>query len=164
MYRAVIDSVPSTHTVTGPHPHYEVMVPFSERDDGEVSVGLQVVLIPFERSGFEMHEFQFRFSVEDRDAGRAEIIYGREAAKPLLPDGVRHLVMPTVCEAIASLLESVQPELIYRVTYEAEPDSKMLCKHQMVTDTLLRLGMVILESGTDQFGREFWLMGRKEGR
>jgi hypothetical protein len=79
-------------------------------------------------------------------------------ARGYLPAEVVALVMPCVCGAIGALVQAVQPAVIYRVTKATQPPDKALRKHQMVTETLVELGFQVQDSGTDEFGRQFWVM------
>ena len=82
----------------------------------------------------------------------------RFMARGYLPQEVIPLVIPCVCGAIRALVEAVQPAVIYRVTKATQPPDKALAKHQIVTETLVELGFQVQASGTDEFGRQFWVM------
>jgi hypothetical protein len=46
------------------------------------------------------------------------------------------------------------------VTKGIELPQKALQKHLLVTEVLIGLGYHVMDMGTDDFGRAFWLMGR----
>jgi len=84
----------------------------------------------------------------------------RFMARGYLPEEVVPFVLPCVSGAIGALVDAVQPTVIYRVTKATQPPDKALAKHQMVTDRLVELGFQVQDSGTDEFGRQFWVMAQ----
>lgn len=114
--------------------------------------------MPFTHEGNAAHELKFEMVIAGDEADEVFVTQDRFMARGYLPDDVVPLVMPCVCGAIGALVETVQPAVIYRVTKATQPPDKALRKHQMVTDRLVELGFQVQDSGTDDFGRQFWVM------
>jgi len=55
----------------------------------------------------------------------------------------------------------IKPMMIFRVTKKPVPVRKAMIKHDRVTDFLFKNGYSVLESGSDAFGRPFWLMAKE---
>lgn len=85
------------------------------------------------------------------------VIFDRNMAAGYI-ESVRHLVMPSVLEAAGVLVDAVKPEVIYRATYSTQPPEKSLSKHQMITDMIVSSGYEVVQTGTDQHRRAYWVM------
>jgi len=68
--------------------------------------------------------------------------------------------MPTVCVSIEALVWHASPNFIFRVTKKYDLPQKAFYKHELITATFNGLGFSEAETGTDGFGRTFWLMAR----
>jgi hypothetical protein len=84
----------------------------------------------------------------------------RDIAANYIPANVRPRVMEIVCRSLRALIEHVQPERIYRVTKVRLPPAKAMPKHHLLTDLLVSCGYTVTRSGTDRWGRSFWLCER----
>ena len=72
----------------------------------------------------------------------------------------REYVIPTVCAAVCTLVEDVQPTYIFRVTKGKNLPKQALFKHFAISDVLHGYGFRDVDTGTDAYGRTFWLLGR----
>lgn len=162
MYLAVLGDVPSHFDVVELDDElgsrFAVLTPLAASEDRNRLVAVETCLIPFVKDDILFHEFQFAIAVTDEESGEAFRTYVRDMAVGYLPATVRPLVMPCVLGAAETLIKTVQPELIHRVTKAIRPPSKALHKHQMITDTMHNLGYKVLQSGTDEAGRPFWTL------
>lgn len=159
MFQPVLKCVPTSFNVVGPDPDFSISIPVTASDDGLRTVTLDVRLIPKSWAGVDVHELKFLFVVEDKESGEFEEIYGRdEAATYVAP--VKHLIMDSVCAATEELIGHVQPQNIYRATFAKRPPEKALPKHQMITDTLQKLGYDEPWVGMDDYHRIRWVMRR----
>jgi hypothetical protein len=68
--------------------------------------------------------------------------------------------MPIVCAGLRALVGRVRPPVIYRVTKSRNPPEKALRKHILLTRVLEDEGYAVIESGTDPWGRRFWVLKR----
>jgi hypothetical protein len=84
----------------------------------------------------------------------------RAYAQPYRPDPSRSLIMPIVCAGLRALVGRVRPPVIYRVTKSRNPPEKALRKHILLTRVLEDEGYAVIESGTDPWGRRFWVLKR----
>jgi len=108
------------------------------------------------------HEFSFTIlivSLSD-DAPTFET-QDRTYARPYLPDACRPLIMPIVAACLRVLVAHVRPRVIYRVTKSRNPPEKALRKDVLLTQTLEQEGYVVIETGTDLWGRRFWVLRRE---
>ena len=160
MFVPALDQVPVDYEVEGPDPNYWVLTLLAVSDDETRSVAVRTNLIPFTFEGVEAHELKFEIVIAGDEADEVFVTQDRFMARGYLPAEVVPLVMPCVCEAIGALVEEVQPAVIYRVTKATQPPDKALVKHQMVTARLEELGFQVEDSGTDEFGRQFWVMSQ----
>lgn len=107
------------------------------------------------------HEFSFSVIVVSLGGDSPTFeTQDRTSARAYIPEGCRHLVMPIVSASLRALVNRVRPSVIYRVTKSRNPTSKALQKHVLLTDSLNDEGYRIIESGTDGWGRSFWLLKR----
>lgn len=111
--------------------------------------------------GEDTYEFSFSFVIADIE-GFADpfITQNRVMVREYLNDMSVDAVMPTVCAAIRLLVNEVHPSQIYRVTKSLNMPAKAMAKHDLITFALNDLGYYEAGSGTDPFGRTFWLMSR----
>jgi hypothetical protein len=107
------------------------------------------------------HEFSFTILVVSLSGDTPTYeTQDRAYAQPYLPASCRPLVMPIVCAGLRALVDRVRPPVIYRVTKSRNPPEKALRKHILVTHVLEDEGYTEIESGTDPWGRRFWVLGR----
>lgn len=83
----------------------------------------------------------------------------RNVARAWLPANFSGTVLGVVGACCRSLLELVEPQYIFRVTFMSEPSKKALVKHDCITNVMKSLGFLVLADGTDPRLRKFWLMG-----
>lgn len=141
-------------------PRYSVLTPIAVSEDERRRVAVLSSLYPFEKDGFQLHEFQFAIQVTDLETDEVFETCERDMAKGYIPDEVRASVMECVCAAIPALVEAVQPEAIYRVTKATRPPSKALKKHEMVTEGFQQSGFRVTQQGVERASRQFWVMER----
>jgi hypothetical protein len=153
-----LDQVPDEYEVEGPDPNYWVLTLLAVSEDELRDVAVRTLLIPFIRDDTEVHELKFEIVIAGDEADEVFVTQDRYMARGYLPAEVVPLVMPCVCGAIGALAGAVQPAVIYRVTKATQPPDKALRKHQIVTERLVELGFQVQDSGTDEFGRQFWVM------
>ena len=157
MFVPALDHVPDHFEIEGDETHYWVLTLLAVSDDEVQSVAVRTSLIPFTHEDNAAHELTFEILIAG-DEAEVFVTQNRFMARGYLPDDVVPLVMPCVCGAIGALVKAVQPAVIYRVTKATQPPDKALRKHQMVTERLVELGFRVHDSGTDEFGRQFWVM------
>jgi hypothetical protein len=155
-----LDQVPEEYEVEGGDPDYWVLTLLAVSDDELRDVAVRTMLVPFTYEDIAAYELQFEIVIAGDEADEVFVTQDRFMARGYLPVEVVPLVMPCVCGAIRALVETVQPAVIYRVTKATQPPDKALGKHQMVTDTLVGMGFQVQDSGTDEFGRQFWVMSQ----
>jgi hypothetical protein len=153
-----LDQVPDRYEVEGSDPEYWVLTLLAVSEDELKSVAVRTLLIAFTHDGNAAHELKFEIVIAADEADEVFVTQDRFMARGYLPDQIIPLVMPCVCGAIGALVETVQPAVIYRVTKATQPPDKALVKHQMVTERLVELDFEVQDSGTDEFGRQFWVM------
>lgn len=158
MFVPALDQVPDHFEVEGPDPNYWVLTLLAVSEDEIRDVAVRTMLIPFTHEDEAAHELKFEIVIAGDEADEVFVTQDRFMARGYLPDEVLPLVMPCVCGAIRALVGTVQPAVIYRVTNATQPPDKALTKHQMVTETLVDLDFQVQDSGTDDFGRQFWVM------
>lgn len=159
MFDPLIDQIPDAFAIEGRGARPTITIPLAASENGNQWVALEVRLWPAYWRGVECHEFKFAIIYFDDELGEPAVIFDRNMAAGYV-ERVRHLVMPCVCAAAKELVKSIQPSVIYRATYFAQPPEKSLSKHQMITDMLENAGYEIAQAGTDVYGRQFWLMTR----
>ena len=139
------------------------IIPFAESDDGKtiIAVECQANLISFEEQVF--YEFCFYISVTPVDESSEEItdIWAPEAARQYIPLETKKLLLPIVGECYKAFIREIDKLPIYRVTYASNPSEEALQKHDFLTAIIENAGYVIEETGTDEIGREFWMMTPK---
>ena len=138
-----------------------VSIPITVSDDGLRTVTLDVRLIEKSWSGVSVHELKFLYVVQNVETGKPEEIYDRDKAVPYVQP-VKGMIMQWVCEAATMLIEHVQPPIIFRATFAEHPPEKALHKHQMITDTIQKLGYREPWVGSDDYHRVLWVMTRAE--
>lgn len=136
-----------------------IVIPIAELCAGARLVSVECTLSPMEPDNAIAYEFAFSIVVASMD-GTAELFVtqDRTMAAPYIPDECRPHIVPAVCDALRHLVENVRPQSIYRVTKDMAPAAAARAKHERMTSTLKALGYSVAETGTDRFGRVFWLM------
>ncbi len=142
---------------------FVVVIPFADSEDETYFASLECKASEGQFEGHDFYEFCFFISLTPIDGEDDEIIdiWTSEAARSYVPDEVRKLLLPIVCEAYKKLLEDLGRPSIYRVTYGADPSPEALAKHELITNALQDYGYEIEECGTDETGRAFWMMAPK---
>ena len=158
MFVPALDHVPDHYDVEGPDPNYWVLTLLAVSEDELKNVAVRTLLMPFTHDDVAAHELKFEIVIAGDEADEVFVTQDRFMARGYLPAEVVPLVIPCVCGAIGALVEAVQPTVIYRVTKATQPPDKALGKHQIVTERLVELGFQVHDSGTDGFGRLFWVM------
>jgi hypothetical protein len=157
----LLNCVPDDVDVEADGDGFVVTVPACESDDGGTLVTLDCRLDPMPLHGPGTYEFSYNFTVVEFDGGAlAYQTQDREEVERYFDGHTREHVLPTVCAAVAALVEYVQPHYIFRVTKGLNLPQKALVKHFLVTDTLLGLGYREVDTGTDEYNRLFWFMAR----
>ena len=158
MFVPALDQVPDEYEVEGPDPNYWVLTLLAVSEDDVRSVAVRTLLMPFTHEGHAAHELKFEIVIAGDEADEVFVTQDRDMARGYLPTELIPLVMPCVCGAIGALVDAVHPAVIYRVTKATQPPGKALNKHQMITERLVELDFQVQDSGTDEFGRQFWVM------
>jgi hypothetical protein len=161
MYKPLLQCVPDTFDVILSSGSYVTTISLAETYDAWRSVSLLCRLDPMPDAGERVFEFSFSITVDSYDGSEPSYeIQDGLASKDYIPSDVRPLVMPTVRAALPSLTYYAQPAWIYRITKVRDLPGAALLKHHILTETLLSLGYTVVDSGTDDIGRQFWLMRR----
>ncbi len=111
------------------------------------------------REPFSFHEFGYEITIMPMDGGDTESNMDRNITRAWLPENFSNTMLEVVGACCRSLLQLIQPQYIYRVTFMSEPTDKALVKHIYVTNIMESLGFSVLAEGTDPLLRKFWLMG-----
>jgi hypothetical protein len=155
-----LDHVPDDYEVEGDDPDFWVLTLLAVSEDEVRDVAVRTSLSAFTHEDTAAHELTFEIVIASDEADEVFVTQDRFMARGYLPDEVIPLVMPCVCGAIEALVAAVQPAVIYRVTKATQLPDKALGKHQMVTERLVELCFQVQDSGTDEFGRQFWVMAQ----
>ena len=169
MFKPLIDSCPSSIPVDYDEnaAAYRTLVAVAECDVTQRSlfVGCELALATNNRarpSSEWFHEFSFSIIIQSHDGADLPFVtQDRERARPYIPTEQLDLIMPIVLGSLAALLRRVQPMMIFRVTKKPVIVRKAMIKHDLVTGFLFENGYSVLESGSDAFGRPFWLMAKE---
>jgi hypothetical protein len=103
-------------------------------------------------------EFSFAISVTRLDDSDPPFsTQDRNMALPYIPYDARPRIMEVVCAALRAFVGQIKPDRIYRVTKARNPPPKALRKHHLLTDVLIGCGYYVTQTGTDPWGRTFWL-------
>ena len=159
MFEPLLDTIPSEFDIDGIGGRPTVTIPLAVSEDGYQWVALEVRLWPCHWRGVACHEFKFAIIHFDHEVGEPAVIFDRNMVAGYI-ESVRRFVMPLVCAAARSLIDAVQPDVIYRATYVCRPAQNALAKHHMVTEAIENLGYKTAQSETDGHGRVFWVMTR----
>lgn len=159
MFKGLIESVPGELEIIASGHLHTVTIPLAASADGLSWAAAEIRLISKSWCGVAVHELKFLILVFDAEADEPEEIYDRYKASPYVGP-VRELVLPCVCAAARALIEAVQPSVIYRATFATRHTDKSLEKHQIITDTIEKLGYGSATEGTDGYNRKFWVMVR----
>ena len=157
MFVPALQQVPDDYDVEVSGPNFWVLTLLAVSEDETKEVAVRTLLMPFTYDGVTAHELKFEIVIAGDEADEVFVTQDRFMARGYLPLEVIPVVMPCVCGAIGALIEAVQPTVIY-VTKATRPPDKALMKHQMVTERLVELDFEVQVSGTDEFGRQFWVM------
>jgi hypothetical protein len=162
VFTPLIDTVPIDIEVDLSQSRPTITIPLAASENGRQWVAVEARLWPCYWRGVKCHEFKFAIIFFDDDTEAPAVIFDRNMAEGYV-GLVRSLIMPCVRSAAEALVRAVQPDVIYRATYLARPPEKSLPKHHMITDTLERAGYEVAQTGTDQYGRQFWIMTKLGG-
>ncbi len=146
---------------------YVITVPFAECSETGRIVSIECCLRPQE--GYpapdypfmEFYELSFVISVTN-DWGSLPVtdFMDRMTALPFIPEDGRHLVIPIVALCYSALVNQIRPDYVYRTVLYANLPMAALHKHNVLTSALQGCGFSIVSSGTDLYGRSYWLMTR----
>jgi hypothetical protein len=129
--------------------------------NGSEYVSLEVRLSPMIGNYDGTFELSFAFVIDDLEGnGLVHVTQDRYEVERYFDGLSREFVLPNVCEAARALIDEVQPPYIFRVTKGMNLPQKALAKHLLITEQLLGMGYQVVDQGTDQFRRLFWLLGR----
>jgi hypothetical protein len=136
---------------------FEIIIPFAQSENGETIVSLkcEAKLVDLEDRCF--YEFSFHLLVVPDPANRDEVLelWSPATAANYIPEETRKLLLPTICECYKALVQNINKMPIYRVTYGTGDVPK---RNQSLTNILENAGYEVEETGTDDFGRTFWMM------
>ena len=169
MFKPLIDSRPSVIPVDydADSDAYQTLVAVAECDVTQrgLFVGCELALATNNRArptSEWFHEFSFSIIIQSHDGADLPFVtQDRARARPYIPNEQLDLIMPIVLGSLAALPRRVKPMMIFRVTKKPIPVRKAMIKHDRVTDFLFENGYSVLESGSDDFGRPFWLMAKE---
>jgi hypothetical protein len=117
-------------------------------------------LSPYSCDFGDCWEFSFEITVTSLDGDNPPFsTQDRAVAYGYIPSGIRPVVMHLVCLSFGALLGCVRPACVCRVTKARHPPEKALRKHQVLTSFLRGMGYEPIHSGTDRWGRLFWVFG-----
>jgi hypothetical protein len=109
------------------------------------------------------HEFSFYIYVNSIDGADLSVLtQNRNIARNYIPAISIPLIMDIVVRSCEALIRMVKPDVVYRVTKVLFPIQKALVKHDLITNSMYQLGYGLLETGTDRFGRSYWVMTRQK--
>lgn len=164
MFLPDIEQVPDAIDIEEDNCSYSTVVPIAHCVDTGRIVSVDCTLdyttnIHSQPLSGWFHEFSFSITCASLEVGgNVFSTQDRNIAKNYIPEQIRGLVMPIVLESCAALIMRVRPRALYRVTKMRRPTPRALAKHDLITVRLRDLGYSLYESGTDAFGRTFWVM------
>ncbi|WP_238513365.1 hypothetical protein [Xanthobacter oligotrophicus] len=164
MFEPLLDRVPTDIDLEAEGCDYSAVVPIARclQTDRVVSIecALDYTTNTHEAPASRwFHEFSFSITCTPLDGGELPFsTQDPQTARRYIPASIRPLVMPIVVQSCTVLIQRVRPRSLYRVTKMRRPTTKALVKHQLITSRLRELGYTLYESGTDPYGRTYWLM------
>jgi hypothetical protein len=162
MFRSVVQDAPAfeiSEIADDEQCGYMVSLLISRNDLTNQDVYVDIKLVYVYDQDF--WEFSFTISVISLDGGFEEFAtQDSKMAAPYIPDGIRGTILIWVCLALKKLVAQVQPERVFRVTKGRNLPEKALRKHHLLTGALVECGYRVQETGTDPFGRAFWVCER----
>src|SRR4029079_3417039 len=109
---------------------------------------------------FDFHEFGYEITLVPQADGPIQSTMDRQVAVHWLPASFAKVVLEVAAACCRTLLETVEPRYIYRVTFRQIDDERLLQKHRYMTQVIESSGFSLLATGTDPGARRFWLMGK----
>jgi hypothetical protein len=118
-------------------------------------------LVEMTRDGIIYWDYSYTVDVISVD-GAMEHFQTQERAQalPYIPADARRLAMDAVCEALAALIDHVNPGRVYCVTKDRDPDHWALARHFRIREVIERKGYFVAEEGSDPFNRRFLTMAK----
>jgi len=138
-------------TVEGAPQRFYALVPIAEGDGKQAAILCMATFASHE--GDDFYEFSFLiFAIDGDEAIQA---WTPVAAEPYIPNEIRKLIFPTVCECYKAIIRKIGKMPIYRATYG---QGEVPHRNEKLTSLLESEGYVTDETGTDEYGRTFWMM------
>jgi hypothetical protein len=143
-----------------------VRAPLAASNDGKYLTFVDVGLRPeFDRilegyQPFDFHAFGYEITLVPQAGGPIQSTMDRQLAVHWLPGSFANVVLEVAAACCRTLLEMVEPQYIYRVTFRQTDHERLLRKHRYMTQVIESSGYSVLAIGTDPGARMFWLMGK----
>ena len=157
MFRSILIREPPLEICEDDDLGYTIVVPLGRCSETNRIVSVDSHLSPLD----DFWEFSFEITISSLDDTDPPFsTQDRTVASNYIPLDVRPNVMLIVCASLLKLLAHVKPERVYRVTKARNPPQEGLHKHHLLTEVLLAMGYTMTDSGTDGWGRVFWIFER----
>jgi hypothetical protein len=167
VFRPLIEEILTVDEITVDEfgDNFSVSIPIGEGDNTYLVLVCEAKLIAYEVE--EFYEFSFHFELvpgegeDDPDPENApdvEELWTEASVAPYKPVELAGQMLSQVCECYKALVPKVDKFPIYRVTYGVIDPENVPQRHEVLTNVLQNEGYEISEEGTDDQGRQFWMM------
>lgn len=158
--RPLLRTLPDSYEVE--HEDGDAIVSIAIAESFSQIVTVDCILSPYEE---DTSEFTFPIVVSPIDSsGEPPFeMYDPREARPYIPDECRPLVIPTVCQALQTLVHSEKPQMVYFSTFAPDLKGRVLRKYCELIVALNAMDYDLEDHGTDSLGREFWLLRGRNG-
>lgn len=169
MFRPLISEVLTADEITVESfgDDFSVTVPIGQSDDAQIMLTLVCEAKASEYEEEAFFEFGFHFELvplaeaDPEDAPEIEELWTAAATAPYKPVELQGMLLSQVCECYKALAQKVDKSSIYRVSYGAIDPENVPQRHEILTNVLEDEGYEISDEGTDELGRQFWMMTPK---
>ena len=169
VFRPLIEAVITADEITVDKfgPAFSVTIPIGESDDAQTALALVCEAKPSEHEGDEFYEFSFHYDLiplaeaEPEHAPEIQELWTSQAVAPYKPPELKRVLLSQVCECYKALVTKIDKSPIYRVSYGVIDPENIPQRHEVLTNLLQGEGYEISEEGTDELGRQFWMMNVK---
>ena len=166
MFRPLIDAVVTADEITVDefNGDFSVTIPIGESDDEQTYL---VLVCEAKLSGHEedtFYDFSFHYELtpladaEPEQAPDIEEFWTSQTVAPYKPVELEGVVLSQVCECYKSLVKKIEKAPIYRVSYGVIDPENVPQRHEVLTNVLNNEGYEVSNDGTDELGRQFWMM------
>jgi len=172
VFRPLIDAVITADEITVdeiPAGWFSITIPIGESDDQQTVLTLVCEAKPSGHEGDAFYEFSFHFErvplanpdANPEDVPEVEELWTSEAVAPYKPAELEGKLLSQVCECYKALVPKIEKSPIFRVSYGAIDPENAPLRHEVLTNVLNNEDYEISEDGTDELGRQFWMMTAK---